>query len=68
MFIHIPTGKTFENRKEAKKYYGQETFKEAVKKGEFTLHGGIIPDKYFENHTVEEYQTALERINNISNK
>lgn len=38
MIIHIPTGKVFENRKEAKREMGRNNYEKANRKGEFTLH------------------------------
>lgn len=38
MFTHIPTGKTFENRKEAKKYFGLSEYNRQVKQHAFTFH------------------------------
>ena len=38
MFTHLPTGKKFLNRKEAKLYMGSGEYKRALKNREFTLH------------------------------
>lgn len=40
MFIHIPTGKVFENRKHAKTEMGHCNYNRAVKNREFTFHDG----------------------------
>lgn len=41
MFVHIPTGRPFENRKAAKKYFGLSDYNRRVKNNEFTRHDGI---------------------------
>ncbi len=38
MFTHLPTGKEFENRKQAKLYYGHAKYNKMVKNGEFSRH------------------------------
>lgn len=40
MFTHIPTGKIFENRLQAKLYFGSANFNKRVKNSEFTFHDG----------------------------
>lgn len=40
MFTHIPTGKTFENRLQAKIEMGSSRYNRAVKNREFTFHDG----------------------------
>lgn len=49
MFTHIPTGKVFENRLQAKLYFGSANFNKRVKNSEFTFHDGrnIIPKEDF---------------------
>lgn len=46
MFTHIASGKQFENRKEAKKFFGTAYFNKLVKERAFTFHDGreIISD------------------------
>ena len=45
MFIHIPTGQKFENRLQAKHFFGSSNYNKRVRNNEFTFHNGqeVLP-------------------------
>lgn len=51
MIIHIPSGKRFENRAQAKAYFGSANYKYRVRNREFTFHDNreVMPDSLTEN-------------------
>ena len=59
MFIHIPTGKVFENRKQAKTEMGHSNYNRAVRNREFSFHDG---------RKVIEFEKTTEFIDGIFQK
>lgn len=51
MFTHIPTGKQFENRLQAKLYFGSANYNRRAKNKEFTFHDGseMLPKEVYES-------------------
>lgn len=67
MIIHLPTGREFNNRKEAKMGMGSEAYKRAVKDREFSFHDdrAHIPfekdTSFFDNFLEQKRKECIEK-------